>query len=327
MYASDERKDTRLLLVGSEAELDRFAAGALEGRGFRVAHAVGSEQALTLIRGFRPQAVVLDVGRDGGTALSLLAKIRACDPSLPVILLAEEGSTDVAMFGIELGAADVLGKPADVVHLVNRLRNVVAGAAAAPCEKTIADLMVPASAYQRVYEDEPVQSVIEVLTRSLFQATPGKVTEQGHRTVLVYSRGEEFLGCIRVNDILDLLTPPPGKQSSSPSQAGMFMARCKLFGAVTAGEMMGEQCFVELSAPLMEAAGLMAVDGLINIPVLREGELVGMLTDRNLLLEMCSLATGESAGRAGSRAPGAPGRARSATAGRRRRARRAALCS
>jgi predicted transcriptional regulator len=105
------------------------------------------------------------------------------------------------------------------------------------------------------------------------------------------------------------------------------MARCKLFGAVTAGEMMGEQCFVELSAPLMEAAGLMAVDGLINIPVLREGELVGMLTDRNLLLEMCSLATGESARWARPRDPEVPRKAPGARAGRGRRARRAALCS
>ena len=150
--------------MGSEAEPDRFAAGALEGRGFRVAHAVGSEQALTLIRGFRPQAVVLDVGRDGGTALSLLAKIRACDPSLPVILLAEEGSTDVAMFGIELGAADVLG--ADVDHLANRLRNVVAGAAAAPCEKTIADLMVPASAAAKLCAYPPFTASFQTTSSS-----------------------------------------------------------------------------------------------------------------------------------------------------------------
>ena len=45
-------------------------------------------------------------------------------------------------------------------------------------------------------------------------------------------------------------------------------------------------------APLMEAVQLMVVDSLINIPVLKEGNLVGILTDRNLLLEICHLATG-----------------------------------
>ncbi len=36
----------------------------------------------------------------------------------------------------------------------------------------------------------------------------------------------------------------------------------------------------------------MVVDSLINIPVLKEGDLVGILTDRNLLLEISNLATG-----------------------------------
>ncbi len=277
------------LLLGSEAGFGRSAASALEGRGFRVAHAVGSEHALTLVRDSPPQAVVLDVGKDSGSALALLAKIRATDPRLPVILLTEEGNTDIAMFGLELGAADVLRKPADIDHLGSRLRDVVARGSAAPREKCIADLMIPASEYQRVDEDEPVQRVIEVLTRSLFRAAPGKLTEQGHRTVLVHSRAGDFLGCIRLHDVLDLLTPAPGKQSSAPPEAGMFVARCKLFGSITAGEMIGEQRFVDIEAPLMEAVELMAIDKLINIPVLKEGELVGMLTDRNLLLEICSL--------------------------------------
>src|SRR6266542_2996498 len=115
MADTGERKQIALVLVGSEAgsetEFGPLAAKALEGRGFRVAHAVGSEHAFTLIRDSRPQVVLLDVGQDSDAALALLAKIRSVDPGLPVILLAEEGYTDVAMFGFELGAADVLPKP------------------------------------------------------------------------------------------------------------------------------------------------------------------------------------------------------------------------
>jgi DNA-binding response OmpR family regulator len=328
MEPAGGRRAITLMLVGSEPGLRQFAAGALEERGFRVTHAVGSEHALTLIRDVPPQAAVLDVEKDASSALSLLARIRAADPSLPVVLLADEGNTDVAIFGIELGAADVLGKPADVDHLVNRIRSIVAGAADAPREKTISELMVPASAYERVYEDEPVKRVIELLARSLFQATPGKLTERGHRTVLVYSRAGAFLGCIRVNDVLDLLTPAPGKQSSFPPEPGLFVARCKLFGSITAGELIGEQCFVDVSAPLMEAVELMAADNLINIPVLKAGELVGMLPDRNLLLEACNLVTGGGTRRNRYGSPEAAGNhpPRSGRAGRRRRVRRAAVC-
>ncbi len=281
-----------LLLVDSEAEFRQAAAKALEGRGFRVTQADGSERAIALIRASPPDVVVLDVGKDSSAALATLARIRVAKPRLPVIMLTEENETVVAMSGIELGAADVLHKPADIDHLGNRIRSLVARGPSAPREKSIADLMVPASAYQRVYEDESVQKVIEVLTQSLFHAVRGKLTRQGHRSVLVYSREDTFLGCIRLNDILDLLIPPSRKEAYMPFEPGMFVARCKLLGSITAGEILGEQRFVDIEAPLMEAVQLMVVDSLINIPVLKEGNLVGVLTDRNLLLEIHNLATG-----------------------------------
>jgi DNA-binding response OmpR family regulator len=285
------RKAVALLLVDREAEFRQAAAEALEGRGFQVAQADESEQALSLIRASAPDAVVLDIGKDRNAGLAILARIRAAKPRLPVIMLTEENETDVAMRSIELGAADVLHKPADIDHLSSRIRSLVASGAAALHEKSIADLMIPASAYQRVYEDESVQKVIHVLTQSLFHAVPGKLTQQGHRSVLVYSREETFLGCIRLTDILDLLIPPSRKEAYTPFEPGMFVARCKLLGSITAGELLGEQRFVDIEAPLMEAVQLMVVDSLINIPVLKEGNLVGVLTDRNLLLEICNLAT------------------------------------
>jgi DNA-binding response OmpR family regulator len=281
-----------LVLVDSDADDRRAAVRALQGRGFRVAQAEGGERALALIRDSRPAAVVLDVGKDRSASLAVLARIRAADPRLPVIMLTEEGETDLAMCGIELGAVDVLHKPADIDHLSSRIRNLVANGSEAPREKSIADLMVPASAYQRVHEDESIQQVMKVLTQSLFRPVPGKLTRQGHRSVLVYSREETFLGCIRLNDVLDLLIPPSQKETYAPFEPGMFLARCKLLGTITAGEILGEQRFVEIEAPLMEAVQLMVVDSLINIPVLKQGELVGILTDRNLLLEIHNLATG-----------------------------------
>jgi DNA-binding response OmpR family regulator len=281
-----------LLLVDSEAGPRRAAARKLRSRGFRVAQAGGCGQAITLLRASPPDAVVLDVATDSGAALATLAKLHAARPRVPVVMLADACETDIAMHSIELGAVDVLRKPTDIDHLSNRIRGLVASGAAAPREKTIAELMIPASAYRHVYEDEPVQHVIKVLTQSLFAPDPGKLIEKGRRSVLVFSRQEKFLGCIRLHDILDLLIAPARREAYQPVEAGMFVARCKVLGNATAGDLIGEQSFVNEEAPLMEAVLLMVVDGLINIPVLRKGRLVGMLTDRNLLLEICNLATG-----------------------------------
>jgi DNA-binding response OmpR family regulator len=285
------RRSITVLLVDNEVGFRQAAARALEGRGFKVAQADDSEGALDLIRASPPDAAVLDVGKDSSAGLAVLAKIRAAMPRLPVIMLTDEGETDLAMWSIELGVGELLDKPADIDHLGNRIRSLLASGASALHEKSIGDLMVPASAYQRVYEDESVQQVIKVLTQSLFHTLPGKLTEKGHRSVLVYSREDSFLGCVRLNDILDLLIPPSRKEDYAPFEPGMFVVRCKLLGSITAGEILGEQRFVDIEAPLMEAVQLMVVDSLINIPVLKEGELVGIPTDRNLLLEICNLST------------------------------------
>jgi CBS domain-containing protein len=179
-------------------------------------------------------------------------------------------------------------------HLGNRIRNLIRGGATSPRERSIANLMAPPSAFQSVYEDEPVQRVIQVLTKSLFHAVPGKLTKKGHPSVLVYSRDETFLGCIRLNDVLDLLIPPPCKEAFAPFEPGMFVQRRKLLGTVTVGEILPEQRFVDIDAPLIEAVQLMVVDSLVNLPVLEEGNLVGILTDTNLLVEISDLAAGDA---------------------------------
>ena len=162
------------------------------------------------------------------------------------------------------------------------------------CERCISDLMTPPAAYRRVCEDVPVQRVVQVLMQSLFRPGNAGRFEQGHRSVLVYSRGGAFLGCIRLNDVLELLAPSGLERGGAPLQPGMLAARSKLIAKMTAGEVLGEQRFVDVDAPLLEAVQLMVLDGLINIPVLRRGELVGVLTDKSVLREICEHVAGGS---------------------------------
>jgi hypothetical protein len=175
-------------------------------------------------------------------------------------------------------------------------------------ERRIADLMTPPSAYRRVCEDEPVRRVVELLMESLFSPGNAGRFAQGHRSVLVYSRRGAFLGCIRLNDVLELLAPPGSEQGGAAFRPGMLAARSRLIAGMTAGDVLGEQRFVDLDAPLLEAVQLMVFDGLINIPVLRQGVLVGVLADKSVLREIREHVAGGSdggvralAGRAGAR--------------------------
>lgn len=118
--------------------------------------------------------------------------------------------------------------------------------------------------------------------------------EQFRRVVLVYGRDEAFLGCVRLNDVLDVLVPSRWQETCATLQRGLVASRCQLLGDIAAGEILGEQHFVDIDAPLMEAVQLMATGGLTDLPVLSEDNLVGVLTDRSVLLELCSHAAGST---------------------------------
>jgi signal-transduction protein with cAMP-binding, CBS, and nucleotidyltransferase domain len=48
-------------------------------------------------------------------------------------------------------------------------------------------------------------------------------------------------------------------------------------------ELIGQQIFVDVQAPLMEAVHLMAKHHLINVAVMKKGELVGILRGRDII--------------------------------------------
>ncbi len=108
--AADDR--LTILMVEDDdtaAELLRFH---LEHAGYRVAHAHGGNEALTLARQLHPFAITLDVlmpDRDGWQVLSSLKS----DPQtaeVPVILVSSVDSTEK---GFAMGAADYLVKPVE----------------------------------------------------------------------------------------------------------------------------------------------------------------------------------------------------------------------
>jgi hypothetical protein len=175
---------------------------------------------------------------------------------------------------------------------IDRCAGAVPSGGTGRLEKRIRELMVPESAYPRVYQDAPALRIVQVLADSLVLALRGNFTEQFRRVALVYGRDESFLGCVRLNDVLDVLAPPQRKEACAPLQRGMLVKRCHLLGDMAAGEILGEQRFVEIDAPLMEAVQLMVMDGLTDLPVLNEDKLVGVLSDRSVLLEVCSQAAG-----------------------------------
>ncbi|HEX9895836.1 MAG TPA: sigma-54 dependent transcriptional regulator [Gemmatimonadales bacterium] len=102
----------------------------LKAEGYRAVTAHVPEGVIALVEQYRPDAALIDLNytRDttsGREGLDLLSRIRALDPTLPVIVMTAWGSIDKAVEAMRLGARDFVEKPWDNARLLTTLRNQV----------------------------------------------------------------------------------------------------------------------------------------------------------------------------------------------------------
>ncbi|MFH1811152.1 MAG: response regulator [Pseudomonadota bacterium] len=282
--------DIRLLLIDDEDEFRAATSQALTRRGFVVVEAETGEHGLQLLERQQVDVIVLDLRMPGLSGIDTLELMRQRGMHAPVIILTGHGGLDDAVAGIRLGIVDFLQKPVDIDRLAAQIRSTMGRGASSPLrERSIRELMVPASAYRRVLDDEPLRDVALELRNALFRTVEGEVTEQGHRTVLVYDKQEHFVGALRLNDVLRQAVPSFLRDSPYASfLTGMFLAQSKLMGNLPVREALGEKLVIDVEAPLMEALHLMTSRCLINLPVVEAGQVVGVLRDKDLLLEIAS---------------------------------------
>lgn len=278
-----------LLLVDDEADFRAATSQVLSRRGFVVDQAASGEEALAMLARTDPDVVLLDLRMDGMSGIETLEKIREIDADVPVIILTGHGGLDEAISGISLSIVDFIQKPVDIGKLASRIRHLLAHEeAGTPLrERTIAELMVPLLSYHRIYVDQPLREVVTELRDSFFQEVVGKVTEQGHRSVLVYDRSDRYVGILRVFDIISAVIPPYLRDSPYASFfTGMFLAQTKVLGSRGVAALLTSGPTIDINVSLMEAVHVMSKQRVINLPVTRDGEVVGILRDKDLLLEI-----------------------------------------
>lgn len=118
-------QDWNVLLVDDEVEFVSTLAERLCFRGLQVQVANDGEGALRRIAADQPDVVVLDVMMPGMSGLTVLERIKADYPHIPVILLTGIGSTKEGLEGMRLGAFDYLMKPLRIEELVEKIGEAV----------------------------------------------------------------------------------------------------------------------------------------------------------------------------------------------------------
>ena len=284
----DPDPTVHLLLVDDEAEFRLATGKALRRRGFEVSEAGDGAEALARIAERRPDVVVLDLKMPGMSGIETLQRLRQREATLPVIVLTGHASLRSALAGIELEITDFLQKPIEVEQLAERIRLLQRrDAGGRPLrEKSVAELMVSPALYPRLFVDQPVREVVDVLCDAFLRPRDEEARYLGLRSALVYDRNQVFLGLVRFSDLLKLVLPGDLGEPPISSSAQMFLAQCKLIGSRQLRELVGEPISLPIDASLMQAIHLMVRHRLINLPVMNGPRLLGILRERDVILEI-----------------------------------------
>ncbi|MCU0303098.1 MAG: response regulator [Thermoanaerobaculales bacterium] len=114
---------TRLLVVDDEEDFLRSIVMRIELRGLAVHGVASGSAALDYLRG-NPDTVdvvLLDIRMPGMDGLETLRQIKACCPSVEVIVVTGHGSQEFSRIGRELGAFDYLIKPIRLDVILERI--------------------------------------------------------------------------------------------------------------------------------------------------------------------------------------------------------------
>ncbi|WP_216916336.1 response regulator transcription factor [Nocardia noduli] len=133
---TEQKPEARVLVVDDEPMIVELLSVSLRYQGFEVDTAADGAQALDKARGFRPQALIVDVMMPGMDGFGLLRRLRADGVDAPVLFLTARDEVQDKVAGLTLGADDYITKPFSLEEVVARLRVVLRRAGhAAPAPK------------------------------------------------------------------------------------------------------------------------------------------------------------------------------------------------
>ncbi len=128
------------LLVVDDEELIRWSLGEFfRTQGYRVSEACNGEEALRAMVEDPPDAMILDLKMPVMDGRAVLEHMRQHDVLVPVLVLTADASVQVAVQATQLGAADYLTKPFDLLQVKERVEKLMEEAKARRTVASAAD--------------------------------------------------------------------------------------------------------------------------------------------------------------------------------------------
>ena len=166
----------KVLVADDERNIRHILDFSLHAEGFTVLSAHNGEDAFKLAVEERPDLVILDVMMPGQSGLDVLRTLRRHSET-PVLMLTARGDDIDRIVGLELGADDYLGKPANPRELSARIRAILRRTdPATPSSIQVGALRLHPAARQASVNDKPLAlTATEFDLLSLLSSRAGEV--------------------------------------------------------------------------------------------------------------------------------------------------------
>lgn len=125
MSSSEQQEKLNVLVVDDDPSLLRLISIRLSAAGYHVHAAENGKQALNIIDSHAIQLVISDLRMEGMDGMALFEKIRALQPSLPVIIMTAHGTIPDAIHATKQGVFSFLTKPFESQELLETAKQAI----------------------------------------------------------------------------------------------------------------------------------------------------------------------------------------------------------
>ena len=116
---------TKILIVDDEAGVRELLKDALKLAGFETQAASDGMSALTLLRSYSPDIMIIDINMPLMDGFELVERLRKTGNEVPVLMLSARADRVDVTRGLTLGADDYVVKPFGLEELVLRLKAIL----------------------------------------------------------------------------------------------------------------------------------------------------------------------------------------------------------
>src|SRR5580693_6610948 len=115
----------KLLIVDDDYSIRRALHMTLYAQGFDVTETSSGDEALSLARAVRYDAVLLDINMPGRNGMEVCRELRRLFPRLAILMLTVRSGQDDQVGALDAGADDYVVKPFQMRELTARIRAAV----------------------------------------------------------------------------------------------------------------------------------------------------------------------------------------------------------